>query len=394
MFEMKAGRARYFAAIQGMEFQVRAKPTKALKAFLIFAVAIQLATRAWALSIVPTKPVYDPQEILWFSVTQSNLVTVSADSSVKFWDFASGKKLSEFVLPTNETPRLDEYTLAVSTNHSAKLAVIAGNVDFQGDINSRVMVFDASGRLASDFAVTLIGPYNCGFAANGDALILADSPPNNAVVFGCEATSGKKLWRAESDDDVQTGTIALADGRCYVNFCRDGRLRTRNHKGKRVWDWVVPKNKFAEPGYWPDSPALPYVVVFISDKTDDQKTELIALSAKDGSIVWREPNPRFGSLKAVSRDGRHQAFFRQGQIEITALPEQTKPQVVALHEEMEAIFSSDGHFLLCLPALTKISEDKYQNHYTAARHSSLMSVVSVETGKILKQFSLSTAVKH
>ena len=64
-------------------------------------------------------------------------------------------------------------------------------------------------------------------------------------------------------------------------------------------------------------------------------------------------------------------------------------------DDVDAVFSPDGRFLFCLPSLVKVSEDKAQNIETFARHSRLLSVVDVETGKIVKEFSLATPVeKH
>ena len=164
---------------------------------------------------------------------------------------------------------------------------------------------------------------------------------------------------------------------------------------RSVWDWLVPKGKFAEPGYWPDKPVLPYVVVYLSDEEKDNAADLVALSAKASKEVWRRKNVQFGMLKAVSDDGKLQVFFQQGHLEIATLPEQAKSKIVALKDDMNVAFSSDGRFLFCLPALTRVSENKTENLYTVARRSKLLSVVDVETGKIVKEFSLAALVeKH
>ena len=116
--------------------------------------------------------------------------------------------------------------------------------------------------------------------------------------------------------------------------------------------------------------------------------DFVALSAKGGKELWRKKNAQFGTLKAVSDDGKHQVFLVHGHLEIATLPEQAKPKVVALKDDVDVAFSPDGRFLFCIPALVMVSENKAENIQTFARHSRLLSVVNVETGKIVKEFSL------
>lgn len=365
------------------------------KALVAIATVWLLVARAQALEIAPPKAVYDSQEVLWFSVTHSNLITVSGNGSVGVWNFSSGEMRNQFSLPTNGLA-YPANNLAASRHQQIALAMLTDQATLVGDkFFSAVTGYDASGKRVNNFKVEIVSPIVCGFVGTTTTLILADSPPNNAVVAAVDTSTGKTLWRSETGDDVQTGTIALADGQCYVNFCRDKHLRARNQSGKLVWDWLVPKGKFAEPGYWPDKPVLPYVVVYESDEEKDNVADLVALSAKDNKEVWRKKNVQFGMLKAVSDDGKHQVFFQQGHLEIATLPEQAKPKVVALKDDVDVAFSPDGRFLFCLPALAKVSENKTENLYTVARHSKLLSVVDVETGKIVKEFSLAGPVeKH
>jgi outer membrane protein assembly factor BamB len=365
------------------------------KALVAIASVWLLVARTHALEFAPPKAVYDSQEVLWFSATDSNLITVSGNGSVGVWNFSSGAMLNQFSLSTNELA-YPVNNLSASRHRQLALAMLTDQATLVGDkFFSTVTGYDASGKRVNNFKVEIVSPSICGFVETTSTLILADSPPNNAVVMAMDTSSGKTLWRSETDDDVQTGTIALADGQCYVNFCRDRHLRARNQSDKLVWDWPVPKGKFAEPGYWPDTPDLPYVVVFESDEETDNIADLVALSAKNGKELWRKKNAQFGSLKAISDDGKHQAFFQEGCVEIASLPEQTKPNAIALKDDVDAVFSPDGRFLFCLPSLVKVSEDKAQNIETFARHSRLLSVVDVETGKIVKEFSLATPVeKH
>lgn len=365
------------------------------KALIAIATVLLLVTRAQALSIVPPRAVYDSQEVLWFSVTHSNLITVSGNGSVGVWDFSSGEIRNQFSLPTNELA-YPANNLAASRHQQIALAMLTDHATLVGDkFFSAVTGYDASGKRVSNFQVEFVSPSICGFVGTTTTLILAESPPNDAVVTAVDISTGKTLWRSETDDDVQTGTVALADGQCYVNFCRDKHLRARDQSGKLVWDWLVPKGKFAEPGYWPDKPVLPYVVVYESDAEKDNVADFVALSAKDSKEVWRKKNVQFGMLRAISDDGKRQVFFQQGHLEIAMLPERAKPKVVAFENDVDVAFSPDGRFLFCLPALAKVSENKTENFYTVARRSKLLSVVDVETGKVVKEFSLAAQVeKH
>jgi len=309
------------------------------------------------------------------------------------WNFPSGVMRNQFRL-SNNVPAYPDRNLAASDDQPVALVVLGDDATLVGDkYFSTLTGYDASGKRVKACEVELVSPSNCGFVGTTSTLILADPPPNNAAVAAVDTATGRTVWRSETDDDVQTGTIALAGGQLYVNFCRDRHLRARNQSGKLVWDWPVPKGMFAEPGYWPGNPVLPYVVVYESAEEKDHVADLVALSAKDGKEVWRKRNAQFGSLKAVSDDGKHQLFYQQGRVEITTFPEQAKPKVVALQEDVDAVFSPDGSFVFCLPALVKVSENKAENLYTVARHSSLLSVVDVETGKIVKQFSVAPPVE-
>jgi len=366
---------------------------KSHRSLVVISTMWLLVARALALDIAPPKAVYDNQEVLWFSVTHSNLIAVFGNGSVGVWNFSSGELLNKFSLPTNELA-YPANNLAASHHQRTALALLTDQTTLVGDkVFSTGTCYDASGKRVNDFKVEIVSPAICGFVGATTTLLLADKPPNNAVVAAVDTSTGKTLWRFEADDDVQTGTVALADGECYVNFCRDRHLRARNQLGELIWDWPVPKGKFAEPGYWPDKPVLPYVVIRESDEEKDDVAEFVALSAKSGKELWRKKNARFGALKAVSDDGKHQVFFLDGHVQITALPERTKPKVVALNDDVDVAFSSDGRLLLCLPALVKVSENKAANSQTVARHSRLLSVVDFETGKIAKELPLTTPVE-
>ena len=374
-----------------LEINAAMNSHKIQKRLVAIATVLLLFTRAQALDIAPPKAVYDSQEVLWFSVTHSNLMAVSGNGSVRVLDFSSGSMLNQFDLPTNALTHPFN-NLVASGHEQVALTMLIAEGTLVGDkFFPTATGYDVSGKQVNSFKVELAKPSICGFVGTTATLVLADSPPFNAVVMAVDTSTGKTLWRSETDDDVQTGTIALPEGKGYVNFCRDRHLRARNQSGKLVWDWSVPKGKFAEPSYWPDRTVLPYVVVYESDEEKDNSADFVALSAKNGKEVWRKKNAQFGMLKAISDDGKHQIFFQQDHLEITALPEQAV-KAVALKDNVDVAFSQDGRFLFCLPALVKVSENKAENTQTFARHSRLLSVVDVETGKIVKQFSLAGPV--
>lgn len=359
------------------------------KAFATSSAACLLALPALATSLAAPKCLYRPAEVLWFSVSDSNVVAVFGSGQAGVWDYPSGTTRGQFGLPVNS----DLYpgdNLAAVRSGSLMLAVANDGPIWVGDKSfSMANVYDAATHKTTLIKAELEAPTSCGFV--GTTLFFAAKPPNNAVVVAVDSVAGTTLWRSETDDDVQTGTIVLARGHCYVNFCRDGHLRARNQSGRLVWDWTVPKGRFAEPGCWPQNPALPYVVVHQSAVDKEDSADLVALSAKDGSTVWRKNGVRFGSLKAVSDDGKWQVFYQEGRVVVSALPDLKKSQELPLTDDLDAAFSPDGRFLFCLPALVKEAEDKSKNTFTVSRRSRVLSVVEVETGRIVKQIPLNIA---
>jgi outer membrane protein assembly factor BamB len=355
-----------------------------------------LAAQAQATDISLPKCHYGPQEVLWFSTVHSNVVAVFGNGVVAVWDFLSGELRAQSSMSPDDLVYPGN-TLALSHGQRTTVAAITPRERWVGDRFFAAIalcdVFEAAKR--TDAWVELVRPANSGFVGRGSTLVLADTPPNNAAVLESDTTTGKTLWRSEADDDVQTGTILAADGQCYVNFCRDRTLRARDHSGKLLWDWHLSGTRFAEPGFWPDNPSLPYVVVHESDlKRSDSVGDLIALSAQSGRTLWRKRRAQFGCLKAVSDDGKRQAFFSRAHLEIAALPKRGSVRVAALQDDLDARFASDGRFLLCLPALETVSENKAANSYEVARKSKLLSVVNAETGKITKQFPLLPSERH
>jgi hypothetical protein len=173
-----------------------------------------------------------------------------------------------------------------------------------------------------------------------------------------------------------------------VNFCRGNLIVARNQLGKVLWQRTIPKGRFAEPGYWPDTPQAPYVVVWQSDINRDDNADFIALSATEGSTVWTRKTLPFGALRAVSRDGSKQAFFYKGKLEITALPQANFALVPEVKENVDAVFSDDQRTLVCLPALVTVSEDKTNYTYTVARKSTMLRIVDAEKGSLITQFEL------
>jgi outer membrane protein assembly factor BamB len=325
---------------------------------------------------------------VWFSATDTDVISVFGSNHVGTWNFVSAERKSGFQLRDN-TSIYPDGVLSVSGSSRVVIAAVKDEPIWISEKSFSVgEIYDtASGKL-TEVKVELTGAGTCGFIESTPTLVLAARPPNNAVVAAVDVITGKNLWRSETDDDVQTGTIALNKGLCYVNFCRDGRLRARNQSGKLIWERPVGDGKFAEPGFWPKNPNLPYVVVAESRANEGTDRELIALSGKNGSVIWRTRNPEIESLKAISNDGARQVFFRNGRVEISELPKEKITRIDSLSMNMDVVFSPNGRFLLCLPALTKVSEDKGKNTYTVARSSGLLTVVDAETGNVVRKFPL------
>jgi len=354
-----------------------------------------LLAQSQAIDIAPPTSRYDPEEVLWFSIAHSNVVAVFGNGLVGVWNFRSGNLQIQHRLASNDVVYPGQ-RLALSRGQRTTLAAVTSRERSVDDkFVVAVSVYDLFEKSkAMDRWVGLTGPVNHGFVGTSSMLVLADQPPMDALVVAIDAASGTVLWRSKNEDDVQTGTIVLADGQCYVNFCRDRRLRARDRAGKLVWEWVVPQGKFAEPGFWPDNPGMPYVVVYESDAEGNRAGQLLALSATDGTRVWRKEGVLLGSLRGASDDGKKQAFFLHGQVEITHLPSQLALPAATLKGSQDAVFSGDGHCLLCLPALVTVSENKTDNSYLVARRSKILSVVDAETGKMLRAFPLTVPAER
>jgi len=91
-----------------------------------------LASRSLALSLLTPKCNYDSHEVLWFSVTHSNLLAVSGNGSVGVWNFSTGEMRNQFTVPANELTYPGN-SLAVSRGRHVALATLTDQATLVGD---------------------------------------------------------------------------------------------------------------------------------------------------------------------------------------------------------------------------------------------------------------------
>lgn len=347
---------------------------KRAKCVVVWACVVSLiVTSVWvrATSVLPPRYQYSEQEVIWFSATKTNLVAVFRNGTAGTWDIPAGNLRNQFQLDR------DHEGVALVGNSPPVLAVRRPG--------GEIVFLDIFGqRKAFSVKVAMLAPRLFGFALRSE-LLLASGPPENAVVTAISTVDGKQLWTSETDDSVQTGTIPLADHR-YLNLCHGGHLRARNTQGKLLWERRTAAGKMAEPAYGADD-VLPYAVVYESAIAEDEAGDYVALASGDGSVVWRKNRVPFQALRAVSVEGHRQAFLREGQLEICSLPKTNTVAATGLGD-VDAVFSTDVRYLLCLPALGTVATNTSDNVYTLARPSRSLAVVDAATGKIAHRFTL------
>jgi outer membrane protein assembly factor BamB len=133
-----------------------------------------------------------------------------------------------------------------------------------------------------------------------------DTDASELSVVCVARTSGSVLWRkavpAEEIEKVHkvsspaNATVAADDERIYVYFASCG-LFCFDHTGEEVWDYAMPVSKRLN-----GSGTSPVVVDnrVLLNREDNQEKYLLALDAKTGKEVWKQPH---GSLLSLFTGG-------------------------------------------------------------------------------------------
>jgi outer membrane protein assembly factor BamB len=352
------------------------------------AVIVLLTVNALGMTPVPPKAIIAPEEVLWFAVNDSNIVAVLENGTVGVWNY-SGELQGQFKAPGGGIWALSRTEPALLVNAAAEPLDEQPSAAFY----SKLVAYDLDGNEKSRARFELLTPCTCVFPDRESTVILT-SPAVDDSVIAVGVIPGVPIWRARTDVVVGGDLVVLNNGKCYANFCKDNVIRARQPLGKLLWRWRFPKDKLAEPAYWPENAAAPYVVVYESNMEKDEIADYVALSAAKGKPVWRLKNVKYDSLKAVSDDGREQFLFQRGHGEITSLPHTNSVDVAEVANEPDAQFSPEGRFLFCLPMLAASPTNEKENTYVEARKSETMQVVDVETGRIVTQFKLTPSTQR
>lgn len=182
-------------------------------------------------------------------------------------------------------------------------------------------------------------------------------------------------------DIIDTDILASQDSSSYASFHEDS-IVIRNFKGEILWKWKLQSDEYFD--YPAVQPPNRYKIIFLTCR--NSKTKFLVLDTYEQRIVW-EKEGEYSDILAVSKGVKHQAFWVNGKLILTQLPDNGSVVVNGIARESECIFTEDNVFLLCLPSLNG-SLDEKKNTLYFKRSSNVLKIIEIKTGELVKEFNL------
>jgi len=183
---------------------------------------------------------------------------------------------------------------------------------------------------------------------------------------------------------------AFPDENVFI-LCHDSHLIGKNWKGKPLWrmnfkGW----GQSLDLGLVPSLPISPNGVFLVESENLKGPARIISVSLLDGRVLWERPisDSNGSTFRAMSYDGRKQAWFEKGKLWIRSIDPNSAVEVPQIDMLADVAFVGDGSTLVSLPTLTIVAEDKTANTVTLQRKSHVLSVLDTASGKTVKTVDL------
>lgn len=326
--------------------------------------------------------IYD-EDYLWFDVTNCSIIAYKADGYVKCFSLLEDTILSEFKAePLGDSQK--ELYISGTNNPTLAITNIDTSVKFW-DVLTGKLLFE--GRLFENCAGEGIG-----FTTNGQNFYF-DVIHNVPVVLCFDVRHGKVVWEKKYSYAIPTVALLSEDENSFVRgrVCLSGGIEIEafDREMKTVW-----KKQFNE-DYWFNLDKTPFLTVnrhsrqrVLANSTLllNKKNILKSISLVDGKTIWNKKLNEGEVLCAVSHGKAKQAFWNNGTLEITSLPDLNSVMVQTKIEYLpDAVFTPDGRYLVFLPELSICEENKKENIRYIGRKTNRFTVIDCQTGGIINR---------
>jgi WD40 repeat protein len=318
---------------------------------------------------LPPKPVYDPDEVVWLAVAGEAIYACQAKGDLACWTLAEGKK-SWSVTLDGFNPATTQLFVAKSKEGAVLCKMGPAS---SGETVTEFLALPAMRSLWQTSKVS--AGQGCGFSNDGKLFFCWSGMDEKVRVLDIEKKAVTR--QIASPEAVQTGVEVFDDGR-HSAFFGFKRLRLYGPDGKATASVANKKGATLQPLFVASTGgvACPYLFAF---EENEAKNRFLALSG-DGKIVWQAEG-EWADLLAVAPDGKRVAWRKGGNVRISLLEDNSKAVEVKAPGDSEAHFSSDGKYLVLLPALEKGEVDGRTNKIRYARKGRIARILDAVTGK-------------
>jgi len=325
----------------------------------------------------------EAREIIWFDARDEAVVAVWADGQVTSQSLVGGFARRCLQLPGGLNPR--EVPISTSFQLNRRGKPLLAFFQFQ-----KLTLFDLDSGRSMPGLHTI--PYwdwgsRFGFSESGSVFYLRSQ---NAIL-GLGVQDGRIVETIPLfGEDFAMAIDRLLDARVrYQVIDTERGMRAYDKSGTLLWQ-IAFRNRAEFLDTTDVQPRQALLIVY-----DTSRRRMMALRVDDGTKTWTLDNVEYDSLRAISDSGERQAFFLQGQMRIGSLPSSLPIPVKMLDFKCDAVFTPDGEYLLCLPALPTDLQSKAgppyvkrDNSVQIRRESHRLYVVSAKSGEVVRSFDI------
>lgn len=326
------------------------------------------------LSVVPPQIQIDSHQVLSFGATDTVLVVEWADGVIATYDLNSGKLKSHYQLPS---PSKD---FLLSTPDLPLLATL----HVQTPTRTLIISDPTIGKIISQVKVgesTEIESFT-----PDHKFLNCYSEDDDMSVCKMEIATGKLLFSKLSDEYVFATWRAISPDGQSILFANNQSLKVMNAQGHEKWAKTQPEQTTISYDLSIPQPNGPYISAFMDN--GEEKGSLQAITLESGKILWDIPAISFSAFRAISPDATHIVLNTDGKTQLQQPHIKKITELSNLPTEIDAVFSTSGKTLVCMPRLRIIHEDKDRQVITEARTAQHVFVLSVGDGKTVAQFDI------
>lgn len=328
-------------------------------------------------SLIAPRPQIDPNEILWFHNFKEGIFVFRGNGMLQY-ESVQQRTPSESILSVTD--------YAYPTSHLLVLAVktpllVHVRPAFTGYI---IDVYSLNqSKKVNHFNLEQLpsGPI---YDLKGDPNQLTLGLASNTAAYTISLESGMVVSHTPWVDEYRVeGVVIETNSQTYITFY-ENRIIGLDKAGKILWKQPVNMNSvFVEP--FPCGSECKACIAFWD--YEGREDQFQCLNPRTGAIIWGWGGG-YQDLRGLSRDGLLQAWFQNGQLNLTNFPNQKKVTVSSVQDMPDVMFSATNKIAYCLPALTAGKEDLKSHTYPLSRKSQKLQIIDCISGSMSQEVDL------